>query len=369
MTLRTEVLTTSDRLDDVGPAWERLWQRAGRSLFQSHGWIAAWWKAQDPAAGLRLRVGLCWDGDELAAIIPCAMRRHRGIWVLEWAAKDCSDYCDAITSDARAALPRAWQGMTEVSGFQVAYLNHVRPDATFRLLADGGLGGRPGTAVALRPSKRTDQALHVRRHGLTGAEWFRTLPKKARNNHTRGKRIIGEAGKLSVSVCDASAGQDKLERMIELKQQWLTSSGRRNRIFDHDARTLRLLVAYLQASGTMQLFSLDCDAQLVAGLVSIVDKGQVAAFFAAFDPRFDRASPGTLVIVEQLMWAFDRGFAEVDFLCGDEPYKYKFADARTELSAYIGSRTLLGRAAVTADEWLLRLRRKPGSERGEGISG
>lgn len=359
MTLRTELLTAPDRLEDVGPAWGRLWQRAGGSPFQGHGWITAWWKGRDPAAGLRLHIGLCWDGDELAAVIPCATRRHRGVRVLEWAAKDCSDYCDAITDGDRMALLRTWQAMTGGGGFQVAYLSHVRPDAAFRLLADGGSDRGLGSAVVLRPSARTDQALQVRSHGLTGAEWFRTLSKKARNNHTRGKRIVAEAGRLSVSVGDGSAEPAKLERMIELKQRWLVSSGRRNRLFDHDARALRQLVAYLRASGAMQLFSLDCDGRLVAGLVSIVDKGRVAAFFAAFDPRFDRASPGTLVIVEQLMWAFDRGFAEVDFLCGDEPYKSRFADARTELAAYVGARTLLGRAAVTADEWLLRLRPKP----------
>ena len=41
----------------------------------------------------------------------------------------------------------------------------------------------------------------------------------------------------------------------------------------------------------------------------------------------------------------------MDFLCGDEPYKLKFANARTELASYVGARTLFGRAALAAGEW------------------
>ena len=57
------------------------------------------------------------------------------------------------------------------------------------------------------------------------------------------------------------------------------------------------------------------------------------------------------------MWAFDRGLPEVDFLCGDEPYKFRFADARTELASFVGARTLLGRGALLAGERMERFRR------------
>ncbi len=360
MSLRTEIVTSAARFDALGPAWDRLWRGTGRSVFQSHGWIRAWLTAQPPGEGPDLLVGLCWDGDDLVAAIPGAISRRRGLRVLEWAAKACSDYCDALAwPPGGPGLAMAWRAMAGAGDFHVAYLSHVRPGATIRLLAGSG-SDRP---VPLRPSRRADQTLQVRSRGLTGAAWFRTLNKKARNNHTRGKRIIGEMGALSVVIGDGRSGRDDaiFERMIELKRQWLAATGQRSVVLDHDACTLRHLFDYLRSCSCLQVFRLECDGVLVAGLVSVVQERQVAAFFSAFDPRFDRASPGTLAIVEQLVWAFDRGLPEVDFLCGDEPYKFRFADARTELASFVGARTLLGRGALLAGEQMERLRGPAGA--------
>ncbi len=360
MTLRRELVTQTERFNELGAAWDLLLDQSGGSLFQSHGWILAWWSARMLTEQSRLHIGLCWEGDRLRAVIPCATRRHRGIRVLEWAAKECSDYCDAIAGPSpEAALAQAWRAIAS-GGFHVVYLSHIRPDATIRRLASA----RP--ACALRPSARTDQTLQVGGAGLTGAGWFKALSKKARNNHTRGRRILGElggevggelgsrSGAVSAGVATGADAARKLEQMIDFKRQWLQATNRRSPMLRDDARRLRSLVAYLQDRGALQLFSLDCNGELVAGLVSIVHGQQVAPFFSAFDPRFERASPGTLVIVEQLMWAFDQGLPEVDFLCGDEAYKAKFATSSTRLSAYVGARTRLGHVALAIAERLER---------------
>ena len=291
MILRAELVTQCARLDEVGPAWDRLWRECGGgSLFQSHGWVRAWWAARGQAEHAQLHIGLCWEGEALRAVIPCATRRHRGVRVLEWAAKECTDYCDALAGPlgqpalARDALAQAWQAVAH-GGFRVAYLSHIRPDATVLRLA-----GLP--SFTLRPGRRSDQTMQVRSHGLTGAEWFRTLNKKARNNHLRGKRIIAQTGAVSAQVATGADAARKLERMIVLKRDWLKTTGQQSRLLDDDARILRGLVACLQEQQALQLFSLDCDGDLVAGLISIVDGTQSKTFFSAFDPQFERASPG-----------------------------------------------------------------------------
>ncbi len=60
--LQTEVVQTSIRLAEVGPAWDALWQRAGQNVFQSHGWVSAWWTTRQVEDQSRLCVGLCWAG-------------------------------------------------------------------------------------------------------------------------------------------------------------------------------------------------------------------------------------------------------------------------------------------------------------------
>ena len=56
------------------------------------------------------------------------------------------------------------------------------------------------------------------------------------------------------------------------------------------------------------------------------------------------------------MWAFDQRLPEVDFLCGAETYKSKFADFSIDLAAFVGARTVPGHAALAIGEGLDRLK-------------
>ena len=353
MNTRFELVATPSRLAEIGPQWDRLWAGSSLGVFQSHGWVMAWWRSRPESDRSTLCIGLGWSGDQLTAIVACVTRWHRGVRVLEWAAKECSDYCDAVVdpNDARgrAAVAAVWAEMSRAGRFDIAYLSHVRPDASIRLLA----GDERRKSVALRPGPRADKSLQVRNYEPNGHAWFRSLNKKARNNHTRGKRIVSESGAVEVRLYqpDDDIGA-VLDRMIVLKREWLVSTGQSNRLLDNDARTLRALIAELVRQGVVQVFSLDCGGAIVAASVNILHRGRMQAFFATYDPRFDRASPGTLIMVEYLIWAFDHGIAEVDFLCGEEGYKYKFANAQTDLVGYVGARTLLGRATLMVGERL-----------------
>jgi len=359
MSIRTEIVKTPARMAEIGPAWDALSLRCGQSVFQSHGWVEAWWGSRRTNDRSRLRVGLCWSDDKVVAVMAFATRRHRGVRVLEWAAKDCSDYCDALVDpelpEGWRALEYIWAAVADSGGFDIVYLSHVRPDAALRMLLDGRR-----QAVTLKPGQRQARSLQVRNDAADGRLWFRGLNKKARNNHTRGMRIVGESGPVTVKVSEPGDDIDAVvERMIGLKQRWLVATGQSNSILENDAQTLRALIRELVHQRAVRLFSIHCGDALVAGSVNIMAGTRMQAFFAAYDPRFDRASPGTLVMVEYLMWAFERGIKEVDFLCGEEEYKFKFANTQVDLGSYVGSKTLLGRLGLTVGE---RIDRRRGTE-------
>ena len=61
-------------------------------------------------------------------------------------------------------------------------------------------------------------------------------------------------------------------------------------------------------------------------------------------------------MVHYIKWAFDSGFHYVDFLRGDEPFKYRFANTLTPLNNYIGARTLVGRVLLVQHHWYSSLR-------------
>ena len=353
MTLRTEIVGTSARWAEIGPAWDTLWQRGSRSVFQSHGWIGAWRNARPPSNAQHPCVALCWADGRLAAALPLATRRHRGVRVLEWAAKDCSDYCDALVhpEDGRAALQQAWAAVAASGGFDLAYLSHLRPDAAFHALLDAGQ-----QPVRLRPGHRAARSLQVQSGGADGQAWLGGLGEEARS-HARRLRTLGEAGPVVARAWGPGEPMEALlERMIALKQQWIADTGQGSSIMDNDAAIFRALVGELVRQRSLRLFTVHCGGQLAAALLNIADGACEQVFFAVHDPCFDRAEPQALVLIECLARAFDDGVAEVDLLCVGDDEKYGYANARLDLASFVGARTLAGRLALAVGERLGRAR-------------
>ena len=72
------------------------------------------------------------------------------------------------------------------------------------------------------------------------------------------------------------------------------------------------------------------------------------------DPRGARRS--TVLLSEVITDACGRGFAEVDFLRGDEAYKHRFAPNRRELVRLTGATGMPARAAQAAQAMHLTAR-------------
>ena len=86
--------------------------------------------------------------------------------------------------------------------------------------------------------------------------------------------------------------------------------------------------------------------------------GRMEAYFSWYDAAYERASPGTILIVDYAKWSFDRELKLVDFLRGEEPFKFRLANAETVLDSFSGSRTLMGQLAVSGHRWLARRRQR-----------
>ena len=355
MALRTEVVATPARWAEVGPSWDALWRRCGRSVFQSHGWIGAWWNARPPSDPSRPRVALCWAGNRLATALPLATRRHRGVRVLEWAAKECSDYCDALVDakDGRAALQAAWDAVAAPGGFDLAYLSNVRPDAAFRGFVDGQRG-----PVRLRPGPRAARSLQVRSEGLDGRAWLRRVGGEA---HALRLRTLGEAGPVEMKAWGpGDAVEAPLQRMIALKRRCLADTGQGGGIVDGDAAVFHALARELARQEALRLFTVHCGGELAAALLMIADGAREQVFFFAHNPRFDRAEPEALALIECVARTFDRGVTEVDLLRVEDERRYGFANARLDLASFVGARTLAGRVALAVGERLDRARAPAG---------
>ncbi|MBN8905944.1 MAG: GNAT family N-acetyltransferase [Rhodospirillales bacterium] len=353
MPITIECVTTLDRLAAIDGAWQGLWQRTGADIFQHHAWLSAW--AADAVArrAAGLRIMLAWEDERLVAILPLAIGAKRGLRVLHWAGQDFSDYCDALVDpDAPwpAALVALWDAALQKGGIDVVQMRQVRPDARARriLLQDGN---------GLHVEDRHERCLRIDCEWPNGDAYFRSLNKKGRNNHTRGKRLIEEIGGPVRFRCldPAEDHTASLDRLIALQRAWLQATDPHSSLLGEEADLLRSLLQTAITTGLGRLFVLEADGKMVTGSLNFLYETKLQAYFTAYDPAFDRASPGTILIVEYAKWAFDRGLRQVDFLRGDETFKFRLGNAETLLDGYLGARSLLGHAAVNWKNWRKRV--------------
>jgi CelD/BcsL family acetyltransferase involved in cellulose biosynthesis len=345
---RMEVVRSAERLAQVAPAWTELWHRVDGLIFQSHGWISAWWETVPDRKRRDLRIGLIWNGDRLVAVMPLAISRRRGLRFLEWAASSYTDYGDALVAPEcpASALRRLWVLLSASGGFDLAFLNRLLPDAAVRpLIAPGASGG-----IRLRPNYRQEMSYRVAGRWQSGAAWYDGQSKKTRKNYRHSLNMMGETGKLQFRLLPADEPLGPmLVRLAALKRKWLAEHARESELFDEDAPALAALVETMARAGVLRVFVLECDGLMIAVSINFVQRNTMMAFVTTYDPDFGRASPGLILMMDYIRWSMDQGLATVDFLCGAEAFKQRFATESVTLQSFMGIRSARGALAVLAD--------------------
>jgi CelD/BcsL family acetyltransferase involved in cellulose biosynthesis len=287
--------------------------------------------------------------------------RRSGLRVLTWAGQLFSDYCDCLLDPARPPTPLLtglWDGLRGAGGFDLVSLQQVRPDARCLSLFNG-LSKR---GAALHPGDRQERCMRIENRWPNGEAFFRSLNKKARNNHTRGKRILTElGGEPAFRVVQPSeAASALLDEIWRLKETWLRAVEPDSTLLGSDRFVLRSILDAAWKTGLARIFLLECGGKIAAASVNFIYGNRMEAYLTSYDPAFERASPGTILITEYAKWSFDRGLAHVDFLRGEEAFKFRMANAETVLVSFEGSRTLAGQLAIVGHRWLSR--RRPRAE-------
>jgi len=343
---RFEIVASDARLAEIGPAWNNLWRRSNGLIFQSHDWIAAWWKTVPGRERRQLRIGLIWRGEDLLAVLPLAIQYRKGMRFLEWAANDCSDYADVLLAPhcPQGALTTLWQQAVSLGGFDLYFLNRLRPDAVFRAVLDGPDGPR------LPANHRQEICSQVAGDWTSGTQWFEAQAKKTRQNYRRGRKALEESGTLVFRLLPLDEPvAPVLALLADLKRKWLLRNERESSLFEEGAPALPALVQVLVEAGVLRVFVLECDGAVIAISVNFVQRGTLMAFLTTYDPDFERGSPGMILLMDYVQWSIDQGLSMVDFLCGEEPFKQKFATRTLTLTSVMGAKTAKGLLAMLID--------------------
>lgn len=353
---KIEIIRDAEGLARLGEAWHHLWLRAEATIFQSHAWISAWWNNIPDRDHRGLAIATAWEGDQLVAVLPLAIHPHKGLRMLEWAGRDACDYCDAlIAPDAPPdVLPRLWAEASATTRHDVSLLNRLLPHArAWDLRQANGAGPR------LQDNRRLEHSMRVTGDWVDGEAWFNHFPKKIRQNYKRGVKFLEEGAELRFRLLEPHENfEPVLAELSRFKRIWLQKTGITAPLFDEGAPLLAALARVLHEAGMLRIFVLERDGKAIAISMNFVEGKSLRAFVTAYDPSVERGSPGMVLMMDYIRWAFDHGLNEVDFLTGDEDFKNRLANEAVPLASIAGPGSVLGRIAMLADEMGTRAREK-----------
>ena len=160
--------------------------------------------------------------------------------------------------------------------------------------------------------------------GATLDDYLATLGKKERHEIRRKVRRAEAAGEIRLD--DSTDPLADLPAFIDLHQKrWGadglfpdTRGGDESRVF------FRRLFELFGADGPLHLAFLTVGGRRIAAGVSFETANSLLYYNAGVDPDARDLSPGVVMVERYVRRALERGMHRMDFLRGDEPYKYEW---------------------------------------------
>lgn len=336
--LTITVVRTAAEFNKLEPQWSDLHRRTERrNPFLSYDWTQACWVNRQRAA--ELFVCTAHSAGQLVAIAPLCVERRHGRRMLRFIAEERSDYLGFLCIGGRVDLERRLLGLvlTLDEPWDVALLGRLAPDYSAlvagTLPADFEWAKTRWTSAPFCSWEGDWESLH--KHGPS---WFREMRKRRRRFFKDGgtaARLIGaEAIARLEAVAAVERGSWKGRRASTRLQQGTGQD------------ILRHALATLGERGELQLWLAEVDGRAIAFQIDFVLPGRLLHYQCAFDARFGRSRPGSVLAYLSLEHGWEAGIREFDYLTGDEPYKLQRTNATRpiyQLAAY--RRTLRGKAA------------------------
>jgi CelD/BcsL family acetyltransferase involved in cellulose biosynthesis len=175
--------------------------------------------------------------------------------------------------------------------------------------------------------------------GASIDDYLGTLGKKTRHEIRRKVRRAEAAG--DVSLDDSPDPLTDLESFIDLHQRrWGidglfpdTPGGAQSRVF------FRRMFELFRADGPLRLAFLTVGGKRIAAGISFETEDAILYYNAGVDPEARELSPGVVMVERYVRRALERGVRHMDFLRGDEPYKYEWGAVDQPIQRLLVRRT------------------------------
>lgn len=326
------VYEDADAFAAAAAAWDELVLASPRPCpFQLSGWLLARWREGDA----RLRVALAATSDGPVAGLPLAIRRG----VLRYGVLPTPG--EDVILRAEGVPPGAVDDLLAAGGRGLAYFEHsgMRAESPLRSL------GYP-----FRRPAPTDELFAVSLPAGWTATYETQFSPKARSNHARCLRRLGEVGEVELDlVREPERVEAALHHCFRLHRlRWSGRGGDSSSFASEHGRAWNLAAARaLAAAGVVRLALLRLDGIPIAFAYNLLLGPTLWGHRQSFDPRFAKHSPGLLAVMGSIELAAAEGATRVELMTGEHGYKRQLATDVTPLSwAVLAPRGAFGPAAA-----------------------
>lgn len=339
-----------DSLEDVREDWSRLAELSG-NVFLTWEWMAAWRKHRSAGSSSLALAGRDPSG-ALAAIVPLAVSRRGPLRIVRLMGHGPADELGPVCApEQRPRLRGAASRALAEADAQLFLAEQLPGDYDWSTVLDGK-AVRWEASPVIRAREGGWEG-YVASRSANFREQVRARERRLCRRHEVAYRRTDDPARL---------GAD-LELLFALHgARWRAGSS----AFRSEPFHFEFARAALER-GWLRLWFLELDGRPVAAWYGF-RFGDVDAFYqSGRDPRWERESVGFVLLAHTIRDALDGGMREYRLLRGDEPYKYRFADADPGVATVATGRGALGKAVVAAGAALstharrnTRARRRPG---------
>jgi CelD/BcsL family acetyltransferase involved in cellulose biosynthesis len=304
---------------------------ASGNVFATWLWASRWWHHYGHGRQLLL-AALRRPGAERRALLPLLVWRDGPLRIARFVGYGTADELGPVCAPRdRPAAARAVLRLLTDAGVDVLLGEHLRGGAGWSAMLGGASVLRREGFPLLRAPDGWEGYVATRsshfRHKIAGLE-----------------RRLGRHRDLRYRLADDPARLDQdLDLLFALhRARWVGGS---EFLAHQDFHRDLARAAFHQ--GWLRLWFLELDGVAVAAWYGFRFCGVESHFQSGRDPRFERESPGTVLLAHTIKAALDDGVTEYRFLRGGEAYKHRFATDDPGLETAVIARGAAGRSALT----------------------
>jgi CelD/BcsL family acetyltransferase involved in cellulose biosynthesis len=337
-------LETTRSLERLRSDWIRLAETTS-NVFSTWEWASTWWR-HFGSGRLPLIVACRTRDGRLTAILPLYVWASRPLRIVRLIGHGPADELGPLCAPDDRVL--AAQGLRQA-------LTELEADV---LLGEQLAGGLPWDQWLSGHLVRREASPLLATHGRRWDDYLDSRSANFRQQVRARERRLARRYRVRFRLTrEAKDLQGDLDVLFDLhRARWRGAPT----AFASEAFHREFAACALER-GWLRLWTLEIDGAPAAAWYGFRFAGVECFYQSGRDPRWDSDSVGLVLLAHTVRTAFEDGAREYRFLRGDEPYKYRFADADTGVDTVAVGNGRLGRtlaAAGAAHFAASRLRRR-----------